>query len=467
MIKPVAFLTTIATVGALILATGPRITRAADAAVTALDQSILRNIVLVPSVTSDTPGWIAIHATSEGAPVIGTAYVPAGKTANVTVKIDTSKATPELIAMLHADDGQAGIYEFDGKNGLDLPVKVNDQLVAPKFKVIGAAVANQFVTDEVTVGTIIAQADSFIVIHATSAGNPPIGFAPIKAGVNREIKVKVDASKVTPRLTAMIHDDSGTVGKYEFDGKNGLDLPTNIAPQGTDPALGGSIINAPFWSVEHVEAGDQLVTGDEITITSVLAKAKGFIVIHATSEGNPGIGIAPIEAGYTANVKVKVDVTKLTPVVLAMLHVDDGAVGKYEFDGKNGLDGPVKDAEGQIIAPPLMTTDSVRVTDGLLEPTSSRGFVVVDNVTAEANGFIVIHATSEGNPGIGVQFVPAGTTGRVIVMVDAAKLTPKVLAMLHIDDGALGKYEFDGKNGLDAPVKDAAGKVVAPVIELK
>ena len=32
-----------------------------------------------------------------------------------------------------------------------------------------------------------------------------IGYAPIKAGLNSDVKVTVDSAKVTPRMTAMIH----------------------------------------------------------------------------------------------------------------------------------------------------------------------------------------------------------------------------------------------------------------------
>jgi hypothetical protein len=454
--------------GALAMALLPSsgATRAATDAVTVMNQSASGNRVVISKVEASKAGWMVIHATSEGAPGIGMAYVPAGMTENVVVSLDASMVTPELIAMLHVDDGTAGKYEFDGKSGLDAPARVGDQLVAPRFKAISVHVGDQFVTDTVVVETVVAQKDGFIVIHSGAENSfAAIGNAPITAGVNKNVEVKVDATKVTPSMSAMIHDDTGEVGKYEFDGKNGLDLPARGADQAMPAALGGGIINEVFMTVETVRAMDQVVT-DMVMLPSVLAKADGFIVIHATSEGNPGIGVAPVKAGHNHMVMVSVDPAKVTPTVLAMLHDDTGEKGKYEFDGKNGLDLPVKDAAGKVIAPALATTNHVRVADQKMDVVVKDGVVVVTGVTAKANGFIVIHATSEGFPGIGVQFVPAGHTMSVIVKVDASKLTDSVLAMLHEDTGAAGVYEFDGKNGLDLPVKDAAGKVIAPPIAL-
>jgi hypothetical protein len=84
----------------------------------------------------------------------------------------------------------------------------------------------------------------------------------------------------------------------------------------------------------------------------VVAAKNGWLVVHSSAQGNPGIGVAYIHAGLNHNVMVKVKPEDVTDTLLAMLHVDLGTPGKYEFPG---ADVPVKDAAGNVIAPPIKT----------------------------------------------------------------------------------------------------------------
>ncbi|HRE49697.1 MAG TPA: hypothetical protein PLD47_18385 [Aggregatilineales bacterium] len=423
----------------------------AAAAVVAVDQALSGAVVNVPEVTADAPGWMVIHATSEGFPVIGKTYVPAGTTSNVMVIIDVNAATAENLAMLHIDAGEAGVYEFPGP---DVPVKDSyDKVIAPPFKILGAWAADQFVSAEntVTVNTVIAQNDGWIVIHASSDGFPVAGQAAIKAGVNKDVVVTVDPAIMTERVTAMIHDDLGVVGTYEFPGADG---PSRFA-------AGGAIVNEPFWTTEHVRTMGQLAGSDsKLWVASALIKEDGWMAIHATSEGFPVIGIAPLKAGLNRNVEVTVETAGLTPTVLAMLHTDAGEKGKYEFPGP---DVPVNGADGNPIAPPMLVGAGVVVEDAPADRVTASGMVEVRGVVAAQNGFMVIHATSEGFPAIGAQFVQKGYNPRVWVKVDPARITPEMLAMLHIDVGTAGVYEFPGA---DVPVLGADGKPIAPPFKL-
>ncbi len=45
-----------------------------------------------------------------------------------------------------------------------------------------------------------------------------IGFAPVKSGVNENVRVNLDTNQVTNVMYAMLHTDAGEVGKYEFPG---------------------------------------------------------------------------------------------------------------------------------------------------------------------------------------------------------------------------------------------------------
>jgi hypothetical protein len=411
------------------------------------DQVIQNSWVVVPKVVAAEPGWIVIHSGGEGNPAIGAAYVPAGESDNVSVRIDMEKATPTMSAMLHVDKGEAGKYEFPGA---DTPVMNDGKIVNVPFNTIGVDVDDQFVTaKKVTLGKVIAQEDGWIAIHSGAQGSPVIGSAPIKKGVNEDVEVPVDAAKATDRMTAMIHIDAGTKGKYEFPG---ADKPAS---------LGNAISNEPFWTSDHVRVQSAPLGSDNtIVVPYVLAKADGWLAIHTTAKGNPVIGFAPVKAGLNEGVQVKLDdASTATETVLVMLHVDAGTKGKYEFPG---ADGPVKDKAGNVIAPPMLIGNGVLVHDQKVDDLKKSGMVLVDDVVAAQNGWIAIHSSAAGNPVIGSVFVPAGESHNVMVKIKPEGVTDTLLAMLHVDAGQPGVYEFPGPDG---PVKDKAGNIIAPAIK--
>ena len=77
-----------------------------------------------------------------------------------------------------------------------------------------------------------------------------------------------------------------------------------------------------------------------------------------------------------------------------------------------------------------------------------RGIVVVPKVVSVGPGWLVIHADAAGKPGdvIGQQSVQAGENVAISVQIDTAKATPKLYAMLHVDAGTIGTYEFPGED---------------------
>src|SRR5579871_3104283 len=94
----------------------PAYAQATDS-VTVSDQAIFNNRVTVDKVVASKAGWIAIHASSDGFPVVGETYVHPGENDNVQVEIDMDKATASMSAMLHVDAGKPLVYEFPGPDG--------------------------------------------------------------------------------------------------------------------------------------------------------------------------------------------------------------------------------------------------------------------------------------------------------------------------------------------------------------
>lgn len=76
-----------------------------------------------------------------------------------------------------------------------------------------------------------------------------------------------------------------------------------------------------------------MVMGDEVVIDLVKSPQAGWVVIHATNGDKAGdvLGYAAVPAGEAQAVKVKL--SKVEPDMIAMLHVDKGTAGTYEFPG--------------------------------------------------------------------------------------------------------------------------------------
>lgn len=94
--------------------------------------------------------------------------------------------------------------------------------------------------------------------------------------------------------------------------------------------------------------------------------------------------------------------------------------------------------------------------------------VVVKSVTAAADGFVVIHAMKDGKPvvpdSIGHTYIKAGTTKDVYVPLTGKYEGDTVIAMLHVDDGKMGVYEFGpGMVDTDKPVTADGGAVVSEI----
>lgn len=90
---------------------------------------------------------------------------------------------------------------------------------------------------------------------------------------------------------------------------------------------------------EQASAGlsvsNQSLVNSTLNIPKVTLANDGWVVIHADKSGVPGeiIGQAAVTAGEHTDVKVTVTESKVTPIVHAILHIDTGAKGMFEFPG--------------------------------------------------------------------------------------------------------------------------------------
>jgi len=122
----------------------------------------------------------------------------------------------------------------------------------------------------------------------------------------------------------------------------------------TEPAMTEAMTEAMGEGTPSVTVSDQKLGADNsLIVDKVVAAVDGWIVIHADASGKPGtvLGHAAVKKGENDQVKVVLDDTKdLGDAVWAMLHIDAGTIGTYEFPG---ADVPVKDASGNVVMMPF------------------------------------------------------------------------------------------------------------------
>lgn len=210
------------------------------------------------------------------------------------------------------------------------------------------------------------------------------------------------------------------------------------------------VVDEPEVSESSVVVEDQDVSAGSVIIEDVHAAQAGWLVIHINQDGAPGpiIGFASVNEGENHDVEVEIDLEQATEDLFAMLHIDAGVRGEYEFPGD---DVPAKNGDAIVNVPfkvSLGLEPSVTVSD----QAAQNGSITIDQVVATDPSWIVIHTEADGSPGPVIGFAPvaAGANSNVEVEIDLDAATSTLFAMLHIDAGTLGEYEFPGD---DVPVR--------------
>jgi hypothetical protein len=114
---------------------------------------------------------------------------------------------------------------------------------------------------------------------------------------------------------------------------------------------GGDKATEPEVS-NKVEVSDQSVSpANRVVVDRVVAIEAGWIVIHEVFEGASGavLGYAAVTEGTSTNIEVILsrDITH-AETLHAMLHVDSGTIGTFEFPG---ADGPALEAGALVLDP--------------------------------------------------------------------------------------------------------------------
>ncbi|MGI6208177.1 MAG: DUF7282 domain-containing protein [Anaerolineae bacterium] len=214
--------------------------------VTVQDQPVVANSVVIDEVVSRGPGWMVIHADSNGSPgpVIGYAIVNPGVNPDVVVELNLGPATPVLHAMLHDDTGEIGVYEFPGG---DPPSQFPGQMLTVPFQVLEAPAGPPKATPVAPAETPKAPAET----PMASAKTP---MAPAETP-------KADADLVA--LGRQVAQNNGCLGCHSADGSTLLG-PTLLGLFGsTVPLADGSMVVADEEYIRRsiVDPNAQIVRG--------------------------------------------------------------------------------------------------------------------------------------------------------------------------------------------------------------
>ena len=92
------------------------------------------NQLVIKKAAIPDDGWVVIHEKQNGqpGPVIGYTSLLKGDASKIKITIDKTNLTPSLIAMLHYDRGQKGVFEFPGDDG---PVIKDKQVIMQEFNI--------------------------------------------------------------------------------------------------------------------------------------------------------------------------------------------------------------------------------------------------------------------------------------------------------------------------------------------
>jgi hypothetical protein len=340
----------------------------------------------ISSVNISDDGWVVIHRDNNGAPMVPEIIsvpkqIDDGATTNVTIELKDGEQVQDgetLWVMLHIDNGESGVYEFDTVNDVDAPITdAQGNILTLPFvvnieggDVMLTAADQDLVNGVVYVESITLEEDGYVVVHASNEDGdgpqvPEIISQPVylgagtypNVGVPLKDDVTVEAGDV---LWVMLHEDTGEEGVYEFDGNNGLDQPlTNDGEVVVTSITINDVTEAAMSGMLTVN--DQPIVDNTITVESINVDMDGWVVVHATNEAGDGPQVPEIitepvylEAGD--NTDVVVTFTEDASVaagdtVWVMLHNDTGVVEMYEFDNMNGLDLPLFDDDGIIVTP--------------------------------------------------------------------------------------------------------------------
>ena len=283
----------------------------------------------------------------------------------------------------------------------------------------------------------------WLVIHAWRDGAVAevLGQTAVSAPGESNVEVQIDALQATDSLVAMLHEDAGEAGSYEFPGP---DEPITAVD---GPVMSQFTITHQF-ALPGISVADQTINTDgRLSVDSVEAVEAGWLLIYTDADGAIGslLGFARVETGLNEAISVQIPWREATTQLHALLVADAGRPDLYD---------PDEDLPVIVSGTPVMASFQVGLPADIfiLDQPVVDSQIVVERITVSAPGWVTIHPDENGQPGliIGFAFLEAGVNEQVKVDLLVGTVTPQMYARLHEDSNIAG--EFDFPNG-DLPLQ--------------
>lgn len=232
-------------------------------------------------------------------------------------------------------------------------------------------------------------------------------------------------------------------------------VPTSTAPP--TPTIN------PTPVIPHISVNDQVLTDEgQVTIASVLSPQPGWLAIHTLPGDELGdlLGYTAVQPGSNTNLTIRIDPLAATPTLAAVLHVDQGVPGEFEFP--DGADVPLMFESGviaqtfnpqfQLSLPVIAVNDQEILEDGLVH---------LEKVVALTPGWLIIQADADGQPGayLGSTPLTAGANENLTVHIPWQQGTTILHAVIYADNGRARQLELPD---IDVPFQVNGQPVVAP-----
>lgn len=410
--------------------------------------------LVFPRVVTSRDGWLVVYAQldNELNEILGQTSISSGVNEDVVVQIDPLQATQTVVAMLHVDETQLG--KFDYPNGPDAPLEYETAVIATPIQLQFQlsqpviTVANQEVTEDGTlaVESVLTPIAGWLVIHADDAGElgKYLGAVPLAEGLNEGLRIHIPWRDGTPTLYAVMYEDNGRTER--------LDLPGEDVPF---IANGNPVIEA--FSVTYppdVYVLDQPIVDAGFVVERVISNGPGYLVAYYDNEGEPGliIGSQALEDGLNEQVRVDILESALTSILHIRIHEDTEPGDDFDFPR---VDPPVY-YEDRL--PPTITFSTepgnyLITADQTITDTASSVEITVPYAIVDVPAWLVVYASEEGQRGeiLGFTSLNPGVNRDLVVEVDGAQLTDTLYAVLHLDAGEVGEFEYPG--GEDVPLQ--------------
>ncbi len=303
------------------------------------DQDIARDgLVTIDSVFALEPGWLVIHALTDGdiGPAIGQVPVDVGQNEGLALAIRWQDASTKLIAILYEDKERPGGFDLQ----TDLPVIAEGVPVVDLFEVTLPpdilAFDQPIIEGKIIVDRAISNGPGWITAHFDEDGHPGliIGFALLEDGINEQVEIEIVETAATPQLYLNLHEDSGNVGEFDFPA---ADLPVFYEGE----------LFAPF--IINTDPGNYLVSADQpldeenqVIVPLIVADLDTWVVIYTVDEENglgEIIGQTWLPAGVNRNIPVMLQADLVSKNLMAVLHQDGGTSEQFDYPG--GVDIPL------------------------------------------------------------------------------------------------------------------------------